>query len=73
VTALSTGDEGRFLNDHGQIAFWAALADGRAGIYRADPVALGVAIPEPSNWRLISVSAVAMLLAKVRASNVRLR
>ncbi len=31
VTALSFGSEG--LNDQGQIAFWAKLADGRQGIY----------------------------------------
>jgi hypothetical protein len=28
------------LNDKGQVAFWANLADGRWGIYRADPVML---------------------------------
>ena len=26
------------LNNHGQIAFWAQLADGRWGVYRANPV-----------------------------------
>ena len=26
------------LNNHGQIAFWAQLADGRQGVYRANPV-----------------------------------
>jgi hypothetical protein len=25
------------LNDSGQVAFWAQLADGRSGVYRADP------------------------------------
>ena len=28
------------VNDKGQVAFWASLADGRRGIYRADPVLL---------------------------------
>jgi hypothetical protein len=31
------------LNDAGQVAFWASLADGTRGIFRADPVACGVA------------------------------
>ncbi len=36
VVTLSLGREG--LNDNGQVAFYAELADGRHGIFRADPL-----------------------------------
>ncbi len=54
VLRLSTGSHGRYLNDEGQLAFWARLADGRLGIYRADPLSLNVAaVPEPSAFGLL--------------------
>lgn len=46
----------RGLNDSGQVAFWAALADGRRGVYRADPV------PEPSTAALACFGSIALLL-----------
>jgi hypothetical protein len=58
VLQLSTGSHGRFLNDAGQVAFWAQLTDGRVGIYRADPLLLStVAIPEPTSLLSIMVMA----------------
>lgn len=50
----------RGLNDAGQIAFWAELADGRYGIYRADPV------PEPSTIVLAGLGAIALLVTLLR-------
>ena len=37
------------LNDNGQIAFWAELADGRRGVYRADP--------PPANLQVAAIKA----------------
>jgi hypothetical protein len=39
------------LNDNGQLAFFAELADGRRGIFRADPIA---EVPEPSTLLLLT-------------------
>ena len=51
----------RSLNDAGQIAFHAALADGREGIYRADPVRFpSVAVPEPSSVALLFIACIAV-------------
>jgi len=46
---------GQSLNDTGQIAFRAGLADGRVVLVRADP------IPEPSSLFLLAVGALALL------------
>lgn len=43
------------LNNNGQIAFYAELADGRSGLYRADP------IPEPSSLALASLGALSLV------------
>jgi hypothetical protein len=40
------------LNDAGQITFFAQLADGRSGIYRADPTA---AVSEPATLALLGI------------------
>ena len=61
VLSLSTGSHGRYLNDAGQIAFWAQLTDGRTGIYRADPLQLSVAaVPEPSTVVLLIMASVGL-------------
>ena len=49
VTFLGIGSG--WLNDNGQIAFVYALADGRFGIARADPLA----IPEPGTLALLGL------------------
>ena len=49
VTALSFGLQG--LNDPGQVAFFAGLADGREGVYRADPGTPAVMVDiKPGQW-----------------------
>jgi hypothetical protein len=65
VTSLSFGDEG--LNNQGQVAFWATLADGRQGIYVASS-----AVPEPSSLVLASITAVGLLGFHWRQVLVRL-
>jgi hypothetical protein len=72
IVQLSTGSHGRFLNDAGQVAFWAQLADGRTGIYRADPTFSAVAIPEPSSLLLLIVMAMG-LGQKLQLFGVRVR
>lgn len=54
VTSIKLGQG---FNDAGQIAFWAQLADGRSGIFRADP------IPEPSSIALAGIGTLLALLA----------
>jgi hypothetical protein len=65
VQRLSTGSHGRYLNDAGQIAFWAQLADGRSGIYRADPLSLNIAaVPEPATLGLVAAAGLAVLIRR---------
>ena len=65
VERLSTGSHGRYLNDAGQIAFWAQLADGRTGIYRADPLSLNVAaVPEPATLGLVATTGLTVLVRR---------
>lgn len=45
VAGLAFSREG--LNDAAQVAFFASLADGRQGIFRADPEAAGDPVPPP--------------------------
>lgn len=45
------------FNDRGQIAFLAQLADGRVGIYRADPGGAAEVIPEPGTLALLAAGA----------------
>jgi hypothetical protein len=64
-TVLSAVTSSRSLNNAGQIAFHATLADGREGVYRADPLQPAtVAIPEPSAMVLLVVACVTMLRQK---------
>jgi hypothetical protein len=51
---------GEGMNDNGQIAFWAQLADGRSGIYVADPV------PEPTGMAVIAAVAAGLLTKRRR-------
>lgn len=57
-TVVNFGSGYLDLNDRGPIAFYAALADGRAGIYRADPVSHSV--PSVSVWGLGTVGLMLM-------------
>lgn len=43
------------LNDAGQIAFIASLADGRHVVVRADPAGQTGVIPEPATWTLLGI------------------
>jgi hypothetical protein len=58
VTAL--GFFRRGLNDNGQLAFHAVLADGRQGIYRADPLPVQV-VPAPPALLLAVVGAAGLV------------
>ena len=58
VTALDFFLEG--LNDGGSLAFWASLADGRTGVFRADLV------PEPSSAALLACGLASLALAARR-------
>jgi hypothetical protein len=54
---VSAVTSSRSLNDAGQIALHATLADGREGIYRADPLRFSsIAIPEPSSVALLLIA-----------------
>ncbi len=53
------------LNDGGQLAFRAGLADGRSGVYRADPVVQQV-IPEPTTVTLLVIGLVGVGVAAWR-------
>jgi hypothetical protein len=49
------------LNEFGQIAFVAGLADGREGVYRADPAVVAPArasIPAPASLALLIIGVV---------------
>ena len=48
------------LNNRGQVAFRAALADGTLGIYRADP---WQAVPEPSTLAVAFSAVICMICA----------
>ena len=64
VTSVVTSS--RSLNDAGQIAFLATLANGREGIYRADPVRFSaVAIAEPSSGALLLIACVACFVSRI--------
>jgi hypothetical protein len=66
-TVISAVTSSRSLNDAGQIAFLATLADGREGIYRADPVRFStVAVPEPSSVALLLIACVASVVRSNR-------
>jgi hypothetical protein len=54
VSDLNYGRDG--LNDLGQVAFWARLADGRQGVY------IATAVPEPASGFLLAASVGALLL-----------
>ncbi|MBM3888560.1 MAG: PEP-CTERM sorting domain-containing protein [Verrucomicrobia bacterium] len=56
---------GRFsLNDNGQVAFYAVLNDGRAGIYRADLLV----VPEPSTAALIGAGLAGLMTMRRRVA-----
>lgn len=61
----------RGLDDAGQVAFKATLADGRQAIVRADPV-VAVPVPEPSSLLLAAGGALAFGLASRRGRFSRL-
>jgi hypothetical protein len=57
----------RSLNDAGQIALHVTLADGREGIYRADPLRFSsIAIPEPSSLVLLLCACMASFVRSLR-------
>lgn len=58
VSQIAFGRGG--LNDAGQVAFWARLADGRQGVYIA-------AVPEPSILALLAVGAATWTLHRRRS------
>lgn len=49
------------LNDNGEVAFFASLADGRSGIFRADPQA----VPEPSSLALMLAGAGCLISSRM--------
>jgi PEP-CTERM motif len=57
VTSLEFARQG--LNDAGQVAFVAQLADGRQVVVRADPAQVG-AVPEPSALALLALGTLAL-------------
>ena len=69
VLDLSTGSHGRYLNDAGQVAFWAKLTDGRTGIYRANPLQISIAaVPEPSTLMMLMFATAGWCLRRRRAA-----
>jgi hypothetical protein len=66
VNALGIFSEA--LNDSGQIAFLAVLADGRSGIFRADPVT--TTVPEPPSLLLVGGGLVGMAALRRRLSGM---
>ena len=59
-TVIGTGLGG--INDAGQVAFWAILADGSSGIFRADPL-----VPEPAALTTLLGAGVALFARRRRA------
>jgi hypothetical protein len=55
-TITDTYTLGNPINDLGQIVFWASLADGRSGIYTANPV------PEPAGWAVAALAVASLPL-----------
>ncbi|WP_189525066.1 DUF7453 family protein [Nostoc sp. 'Peltigera membranacea cyanobiont' 232] len=71
VTQLGFSSQG--LNNSGQIAFYATLADGISGIFRADPQTIqSQLVPESTNtWGIITFGMVVMGLIKKRVLSDR--
>ncbi|HEV7299584.1 MAG TPA: choice-of-anchor tandem repeat NxxGxxAF-containing protein [Tepidisphaeraceae bacterium] len=59
-TVGSIGDESSGLNDQGQLAYYARLADGRSVLLMA------TAVPEPTGIAVVGISAAATLLVRRR-------
>lgn len=67
VTELQV--DGRYLNDHDQVAFFYTLADGRHGVARADPIS----VSEPTSIMLLLAALTPLLGWFGRGSNLVLR
>ena len=62
IAAISIGPEG--LNDLGQIAFLATLANGQEGIFVAGPTSGVSQVPEPTALALLAIAAAALFAVR---------
>jgi hypothetical protein len=62
VTSLPGNGTRLGLNDSGQVAFLASLADGREVIVRADPAA----VPEPSSFVLVAIGIIGWTIFRLQ-------
>ncbi len=66
VTGLVMGS--RALNDSGQVAFYASLADGQSGVFVAT-----LSVPEPSSLAMLGIGSLATIGVLIRRSQPRHR